>query len=90
MSKYRLNAPDCLLVVIDLQERLMVAMKDRDKVIKNTNILLTAADLFGIPVIVTEQYPRGLGPTEQAIKDNLKEYMYIEKTLFFRLHSGIQ
>lgn len=82
MNKFRLDAQDCLLVVIDLQERLMVAMKDRERVARNTNMLLTAADLFGMPVIVTEQYPKGLGPTIDELKPNLKSPVTVEKTLF--------
>lgn len=82
MNKYRLNAQDCLLVIIDLQERLMVAMKDRERVARNANMLLTAADLFDIPVIVTEQYPKGLGPTIAELQPNMKSPTMIEKTQF--------
>lgn len=82
MNKYKLDAQDCLLVIIDLQERLMAAMKDKETVFKNTRLLLTAANLFSMPVIVTEQYPKGLGPTESTIKESLKDHQYIDKTLF--------
>jgi nicotinamidase-related amidase len=82
MNKYVLKKDDAVLVIIDLQEKLMKAMKDREKVYKNTNLLLAAAKQLDIPVVVTEQYPRGLGATVPEIQQNLKDYEYIEKTTF--------
>lgn len=82
MNKFYIDKDDAILVIIDLQERLMQAMKNRDKVYKNTNLLLSAAYQLGIPVLVTEQYPKGLGATVPEIKSNLKEYRYIEKISF--------
>lgn len=82
MSKYRLDKEDTVLVVIDIQDRLMNAMPDREKVYKNTGILLQAAQQLKIPVIVSEQYPRGLGSTVAVIKEHLNDYEYIEKTSF--------
>jgi len=80
VGKYKVKRDDSVLVVIDLQEKLMNAMKDREKVYKNTNLLLSTAKEFNIPVILSEQYPRGLGTTVAMIKDNLPEdYIYIEK-----------
>jgi len=82
VSKFKLEAANSVLLVIDLQEKLMKAMKDSERVLNNTNLLLATAKQFGIPVIVTEQYPRGLGSTVSEIKDNLPEHSYIEKVSF--------
>lgn len=82
MSKYTLNQEDVILVIIDLQERLMPAMSDREKVYKNTRILLETAQQLQIPVIVSEQYPKGLGATVPEIKEVLADYKYMEKTSF--------
>lgn len=82
MSKYRLKQEEVILVVIDLQEKLMPAMPDREKVYKNTKILLKAAQQLQIPVIVTEQYPKGLGTTVSEIKEDLNDYEYLEKISF--------
>ncbi|MEQ8228671.1 MAG: hydrolase [Rhodospirillales bacterium] len=49
------------LVVIDIQEKLVPAMQAPAKVIRNTKLLMTAADRLGIPILMTEQYPKGLG-----------------------------
>lgn len=81
-KKYRLDAADTVLVIIDLQDKLMKAMDQREKVYKNTNLLLRLADIMDIPVIVTEQYPRGLGETVPEIKNNLKGYEYLDKMDF--------
>src|SRR5665647_1645512 len=82
MSKYRINKEDAVLVIIDVQERLMNAMPDRDKVYKNIQILIDATKQLGIPVIVTEQYPRGLGATVAQIKEHLEDYQTVEKVSF--------
>ncbi|MGI5912241.1 MAG: isochorismatase family protein [Syntrophomonadaceae bacterium] len=90
ISKYRVYREDCLLLIIDLQEKLMVAMKDRERVFKNTKILLTAAKEFALPVILSEQYPKGLGTTVTPIKENLPEnFIYVEKTSFSLCGAGI-
>ncbi len=82
MNKYQLNANDSVLLVIDLQEKLMNAMKDRERVYKNTNLLLATAKQLNIPVLLTEQYPKGLGPTVEEIKSNLPEHHYTDKISF--------
>ena len=59
------NVETSQLVVIDIQDRLASAMpKDvLDKVVKNSNVLINAAKELDIPVIHSEQYPKGLGNT---------------------------
>ena len=71
------------LLIIDIQDRLASAMpKDvLDKVVKNSNVLINAANELDIPVIHSEQYPKGLGNTVAEITDNLPETgVSIEKT----------
>jgi len=80
VNKFKLEREQALLLIIDLQERLMNAMQDREQVYRNTRLLLATARELQIPVIVTEQYPRGLGPTVPEVKENLPaEYHYVEK-----------
>lgn len=80
-----LNKENSLLLIIDVQERLVSAL-DKDVVVKRTAILTQAAKILGIPTIVTEQYPKGLGSTVQQIKQNLSETAKIfEKTAFSAL-----
>lgn len=79
------DSKNSVLMVIDIQERLTTAMPKgvRDRVIEQVNVLLTAADCLSVPVVVTEQYPKGLGHTEAPILEKLpSEAPVIEKTLF--------
>lgn len=61
------------LMVIDIQDRLVPAMPDdaRAQVFRNSAILITAAGQLGLPVVVSQQYPKGLGATVQPIEDAL-------------------
>ena len=58
----------CLLVV-DIQEKLLGAMHDGDVVIHNVGILLQAAGRLEVPVVASEQYPQGRGPTVAAVAE---------------------
>ena len=59
------------LVVIDMQERLMPAIADADAVTHTAGILIEASRQLDVPVVVTEQYPKGLGSTVDAIASRL-------------------
>jgi nicotinamidase-related amidase len=79
------RADDTVLLVVDIQERLFGTMDevDRARVIRRVGQLLGSAVLLGIPVIVTEQYPKGLGPTIQAVREHVPESANVlEKTCF--------
>ena len=82
MEKYILKKENAVLIVVDIQERLAVAMSGKDRVIANTQHLIEAARLLRLPLLVTEQYPKGLGPTVAEIKDALTGYAPIEKITF--------
>lgn len=74
-----------LLLLVDIQERLAAAMpaEARAMVVRNAGMLARAADLLGIPVLVTEQYPQGLGSTDPGLKAQLPPgVQLIEKTAF--------
>ncbi|MEM9843817.1 MAG: hydrolase [Pseudomonadota bacterium] len=58
-----IRSKDSVLVVIDMQQRLVPAMQAPARTIRNTQTLLTGAREMDVPVIMTEQYPEGLGPT---------------------------
>jgi len=70
------------LLLIDLQERLMPAMTGGDAVIANVRILASAAARLGVPVTVTEQYPRGLGATVAAVADAVPDAPRLPKLAF--------
>lgn len=57
------------LVVIDMQEKLLAAMSRAAVVTDRCRLLIRGASLLGVPVDITEQYPKGLGPTVPALRD---------------------
>jgi nicotinamidase-related amidase len=67
----RLSAADSALLVIDVQEKLLTAIADTPRLLLNLSFLLDAARAVDVPVLATEQYPKGLGPTHPAIADRL-------------------
>ena len=71
------------LVVIDMQERLMPAIAEGEAVARAAGILIEASRQLEVPVVVTEQYPKGLGPTVDAIAGQLpNDATVVEKMTF--------
>ena len=66
-STESLSAASSLLVIVDVQERLVPQIDNSDAVVDQCKRLLRGAGIFGVPGVVTEQYPRGLGATVPAI-----------------------
>jgi nicotinamidase-related amidase len=52
-----------LLVVVDVQEKLLPAISDSASILANIRFLLDAAQILNVRTVITEQYPKGLGPT---------------------------
>ncbi|HJV23373.1 MAG TPA: isochorismatase family protein [Holophagaceae bacterium] len=81
-----LESDRSILVVIDLQGKLVHQVHRSEAVLETTKRLLAFADLFQVPVVLTEQYPKGLGPTEPGIRaafDALTTPTFcLEKTAF--------
>ncbi len=77
-----LERNDCLLVVIDLQERLLRAMPDREVLLDRARRLIEGARALGLPVLATEQNPQGLGSTVPEIARRLEGLRPIPKTSF--------
>jgi isochorismate hydrolase len=71
---------DCVLVIIDIQEKLLAVMNDRDQVLENAIKLTRFANIVGLPVLVTEQ--EKLGPTVPALADEIKGFNPITKLDF--------
>jgi nicotinamidase-related amidase len=77
-----LNEKDSLVIVIDIQDKLVAAL-EKDTVVSKAAKLVAAANILDIPVIVSEQYPKGLGQTIFAIKNQLPQNSeVVEKTSF--------
>lgn len=81
-----LNREEALLLVVDVQERLVKAI-DRDLYatsVKNMKVAIEAAAALALPILVTEQYPKGLGRTVPEIAGALegKDHAVVEKVSF--------
>jgi len=72
---FSITPQESVLVIIDIQEKLSRAM-DQDvlkRVVSNIDLVATLAEELKIPILLTEQYPEGLGPTISPIKEILKD-----------------
>jgi nicotinamidase-related amidase len=77
-----IKADQSCLLVIDIQEKLMAALPDRERVIANSAWLIQIANELRLPVLASEQYPKGLGPAVPAVRRCLPEGAVMEKTHF--------
>ncbi|MCS6913927.1 MAG: isochorismatase family protein [Myxococcales bacterium] len=80
-----LHRDKALLLIIDMQERLAAAMPDEmmARARRYTGVLIEAARQLGLPIVLTEQYPRGLGPTLPEVRAALPpEIRPVEKVHF--------
>ncbi|MBF0330283.1 MAG: hydrolase [Nitrospirae bacterium] len=82
MEKFYIDKNNAALVIVDIQEKLAVAMKAKEDVVKNNLHLIELAKLQNIPIVVTEQYSKGLGPTVSEIRTAVAAYQPIEKLTF--------
>lgn len=64
---------DSALLVVDVQTKLLTAMADPERVVWNIRRLIRGAQVLQLPVAATEQYPRGLGPTIESLRELLPE-----------------
>lgn len=77
-----IRAKDSVLVVIDMQERLVPAMLAPARTLKNTRLLIEAAGEVEVPVLLTEQYPEGLGHTVPELTNVSVQYPVFAKLHF--------
>lgn len=90
MKKFNLNKENTLIMIIDMQERLIPVMKYKDKVIKNTKILIKSSELMNLPIIYTEQYPKGLGHTILELSQILENAYRFEKVSFSAVNDEVK
>ncbi len=82
LDKFELNKDETVLLIVDIQEKLAAVMKEREAVVRNNLHLIELAKMLGMPVMVTEQYPKGLGKTVPEIREALPQYHPVEKMTF--------
>jgi len=78
-----LSSDKALLMVIDIQEKFIPHIHEMERVVDRTKVLIEAAKLLQVPVVVSQQYPQGLGETVASIRQALSETTAIhDKTTF--------
>lgn len=82
MARRPLEAEQCALVVIDIQQKLLPPIFQKDQLVRNSQLLIRAAGILKIPAIMSTQYAKGLGGTVPEIAALLPETEAIDKTLF--------
>lgn len=82
MSLPRLSVGNTALLVVDMQDRLLPAIEGSEACIASVRKIAGAARLLELPVVVTEQYPAGLGRTCAAVREALGEMPVFEKMRF--------
>ncbi len=78
----KLDRARAALVVVDVQEAFRPAVLDFEQVAANVAVLVRGARVLGLPVLVTEQYPKGLGHTVPEVAEHLEGVEPIEKVCF--------
>ena len=82
VNSFRIDRAETVLVMIDFQGRLMPAMKDHEELEESVVKLVRGIRVLDVPVIVTQQYTKGLGPTIESIAHALGDFSPVEKTDF--------
>jgi len=77
-----LQPQSILAIGIDFQERLLPVIHEQDSLVENSIKLFTGLQLLNIPLIMTQQYPKGLGQTIEAVRSATGQAAYFDKTTF--------
>jgi nicotinamidase-related amidase len=78
----RINKDNSAAIIVDIQEKLFPHIYNYTEIEKNVGILIKGLELLKVPVLVTEQYPKGLGNTIPAVINTLSYFEPIEKISF--------
>ena len=92
MKAPRLLREDTALLVLDVQERLAAAMEPEvlSRMLRRLGALIEGARVLGLPIVVTEQYPKGLGRTVASIRDRLGDVPAVEKIRFSAVDPAVR
>jgi isochorismate hydrolase len=77
-----LKPEDCALAVIDIQEKLLPPIFEKERLVRNAQLLVRLADILSLPIIVSTQYEKGLGKTIDEIGSLLPQVKTVDKLEF--------
>ena len=78
----RIEREHTIALVVDYQEKLVPAMNDKEKLLRNSCILLEGLKILDVPMVITQQYTKGLGMTVEEITQAAGMTEYIDKISF--------
>lgn len=78
-----LNAKDSCLILVDVQEKLIPFIYQHEKLIANCRWMMQAAERLQVPVIISEQYPKGLGLTVKSLRELVSNQNYFMEKIHF-------
>jgi len=81
-ARRMLRPEDCTLAVIDIQEKLLPPIFEKERLVRNAQVLVRLADILSLPVIVSTQYEKGLGKTVDEISALLPDMKPLDKLEF--------
>lgn len=82
MARRPLEAEQCALIVVDMQEKLLPPIWEKERLVKNIQLLIRLAGIMKIPALLTTQYAKGLGNTVPAVAEMLPNTQAIDKLMF--------
>ncbi len=82
IARRPLEADQCALIVIDIQEKLLAPIFEKERLVKNSQLLIRLAGILKMPVLMSTQYAKGLGKTVPEIASLLPETEAIDKQMF--------
>lgn len=82
IARRPLDPEQCALVVVDIQEKLLPAIANKDFLVKNAQLLIRLAGMLNLPILVSTQYKRGLGDTAPEIASLVQNAIGLDKTEF--------
>ncbi len=88
IARRPLRVDECILAVVDIQEKLLPKIHEKDRVIRNSQLLIRLARILSLPVVVTTQYSKGLGATVPEILSLLPNVTPMDKLEFGCFGSG--
>jgi nicotinamidase-related amidase len=82
IARRPLEAEQCALIVVDIQEKLLPPIWQKEQLLRNSQLLIRLAGILKIPAIITTQYAKGLGNSVPEVASLLPESVAIDKVMF--------
>jgi nicotinamidase-related amidase len=82
IARRPLSPDQCVLIVIDIQEKLLAPIFEKERLVRNSQLLIRLAGILKIPTLLSTQYSKGLGDTTPEVASLLPEARPVEKVAF--------